>query len=255
MRNGTAKYIILILIGAFAVIGTGLGMYFFLTAPSSDSDSPSQTEPAAATSAADQETESSNETGGGSPSTGFAVYIETGHGTEDNGNWDPGANWSDGSTSYEEATMMIPIAQAMASYLRQSGVTVYTDADRDNDMNLTYTLDFLDAHPEIDAFVNIHCDWEEADSGTMPLYRTDEQKVLAEALNKGVHEYVDIPDRGVTYRDDLDTLTSEQVHCPAVLFETGSISADNKTLTTQCDDYGKGLAAGMCRYLGIPAGF
>ena len=82
-----------------------------------------------------------------------------------------------------------------------------------------------------------------------------EQKALAEALNEGVHEYVDIPDRGVTYRDDLDTLTSEQVHCPAVLFETGAIRADNKTLTTQCDDYGKGLAAGMCRYLGIPAGF
>ena len=253
MRKETAKYIILILIGAFAVVGTGLGMYFFLSDAPSDDGSTSSSAPSAASSAEKQAQAHTQPSS--APSSGCTVYIETGHGIEDNGNWDPGASWSDGSTKYEEAAMMIPIAQAMASYLRKSGVEVYTDADDDNDMNLAYTLDFLDSHPEVDAFVNIHCDWEEAESGTMPLYRTDEQKMLAESLNEGVHEYIDIPDRGVSYRDDLDTLTSEKVHCPAVLCETGAIRADNETLTTQCDDYGKGLAAGMCRYLGIPAGF
>ncbi len=179
----------------------------------------------------------------------FAVYIETGHGVEDSGEWDAGCSWSDGGTEYEEAQIMIPIAKAMASYLRQAGVTVYTDADKENNLNLAYTLDFLDAHPEIDAFVNLHCDYEDADSGTMPLYRTEEQRKLAQALNDGVHRHIDIPDRGLTYREDLDTLNSDQVHCPAVLFETGSIRADNEILTLRYDEYGRGLAEGLCDYL------
>lgn len=259
MREILSRPVILIIIAAVCVIGTGLAMVVFLHEPS-EPDSQAQTEATRASSSVPEETTAAKETtapseAAGAEQTGFSVYIETGHGIEDNGNWDAGAVWSDGSQTYEEARLMIPIAKAMAKYLRLSGVEVYTDADDDNNMNLAYTLDFLDSHPEIDAFVNIHCDWEEAGSGTMPLYRTEEQKALAEALNQGVHEYIDIPDRGLVYRDDLDTTTSEKAHCPAVIFETGSISADNKTLTTQYEDYGKGLAAGMCRYLGIPTGF
>lgn len=181
-----------------------------------------------------------------------SVYIETGHGREDNGGWDGGCSWSDGTTTYEEATVMIPIARAMTDYLEKSGVTVYTDARDDNNVNLEETLAFLDQHPEIDAFVNLHCDYSEAEPGTMPLYRTEEQLVLAKALNRGVHSVLDIADRGETYRDDLDTLTRKEVHCPAVLFETGSIKADNEILTTKTEVYGKGLAKGMCQYLGVP---
>ncbi|MBQ9015847.1 MAG: N-acetylmuramoyl-L-alanine amidase [Firmicutes bacterium] len=254
MRKETVRYILLILIGAAAVIVTGLGMYYFLSdSPAGNGGAPQPG--SSAETAADGDTSQKPSDSEPPDPTGFTVYIETGHGIEDNGNWDPGASWSDGSENYEEAKMMIPIARAMASFLRQSGVEVYTDADDDNNQNLAYTLDFLDAHREVDAFVNLHCDWEEAESGTMPLYRTEEQRVLAEALNESVHEYIDIPDRGLTYREDLDTLSSGKVHCPAVLFETGAIRADNHILTTQYDDYGKGLAAGMCRYLGIPAGF
>ena len=119
--------------------------------------------------------------------TGIAVYIEAGHGREDDGDWDSGCSWSDGSSDYEEATIILPVTQAMA-----------------------------------------------------------------EKLNEGVHSELQIADRGLVYRDDLQTLTSEKVHCPAVLFETGSISADNELLRTQYDSYGKGLAKGLCSYLGIP---
>ena len=185
-------------------------------------------------------------------SVGAAVYIEAGHGRGDDGVWDPGCSWSDGSRTYTEAELMVPIARSMAFYLRKSGVTVYTDADDGNDLNLEDTLDFLDAHREIKAFVNIHCDWEGAGSGTMPIYKTEEQRALAEALNEGVHEYVDISDLGLTRREDMKTLNNERVHCPAVLFETGGIRADIVTLLHKYDDYGKGLAAGMCRYLDVP---
>lgn len=183
--------------------------------------------------------------------TGLTVYIETGHGREDSGRWDTGCSWSDGEKDYEEAELMIPIAKSMAAYLRSSGVKVVTDADEDNNRNLEYTLDYLEDHPEINAFINIHCDWENAESGTMPLYRTEEQLELGKALNKGVHSLIDMPDRGETHREDLDTLNSEKVHCPAVLFETGSIKEDNHILTEKYDAYGKGLAIGMCDYLGV----
>ena len=184
--------------------------------------------------------------------TGPAVYIEAGHGRGDDGVWDPGCSYTSGGKKYTEAELMVPICQSMAKYLRKSGVTVYTDADDDNDLNLEDTLDFLDEHREIKAFVNVHCDWEGADSGTMPLYKTEEQRQLAEALNDGVHEYVNIPDLGLTLREDMKTLNNERVHCPAVLFETGGIRADLETLALDYDNYGKGLAAGMCRFLDVP---
>lgn len=183
---------------------------------------------------------------------GPAVYIEAGHGRGDDGVWDPGCSYTSGGRTYTEAELMVPICQSMAKYLQESGVTVYTDADEDNDLNLEDTLDFLDAHREIKAFVNVHCDWEGAGSGTMPLYKTEEQRQLAEALNDGVHEYVNIPDLGLTLREDMKTLNNERVHCPACLFETGGISADLETLVLDYDNYGKGLAAGMCRFLDVP---
>ena len=140
----------------------------------------------------------------------------------------------------------------MVHYLRRAGVRVDTDADQDNSLDLEETLDHLDQHPEYAAFINIHCDWAEAVSGTMPLYYTDEQRALAEKLTAGVHSELDIADRGCVYRDDLETLTNEKVHCPAVLFETGSIKADNELLRTEYDRYGKGLAKGLCDYLEVP---
>lgn len=186
----------------------------------------------------------------GKPAAQYTVFIETGHGTDENGNWDTGCTWSDGTTEYVEADVMLPIAKSMVKYLRDSGVTVITDSDSGNDSNLFAALDYMDTH-QVDAFVNLHCDYEDADSGTMPLYRTEEQKALGLALSKGVHEYIDIPDRGPQYREDLDTLNSEKPKCPAVLFETGNIKKDNAILTKQFDEYGKGLAKGMCDFLGI----
>ena len=38
----------------------------------------------------------------------YKVFIETGHGIDENGKWDPGCSWSDGTETYEEARIMIP---------------------------------------------------------------------------------------------------------------------------------------------------
>lgn len=176
----------------------------------------------------------------------YRVYIETGHGRDIKGVWDPGCTLS----KYQEARLMIPICKAAAKYLRQKGVYVYTDAFDGNNRNLKWTLKKL-KKKDYSVLLNVHCDSRNAPKGTMPLYRYSKQKKLARCLNKGVHQYVKIKDRGLKKRKDLDTLNKTKKYCTACLFETGSIKRDNKILRKKYDAYGKGLAKGVCDYLGI----
>lgn len=176
----------------------------------------------------------------------YRVYIETGHGTGDDGKWDPGCIWS----KYQEARLMIPICKATAKHLRSKGVYVYTDAFSNNNINLKVTLQKVKKY-DVSVLLNVHCDYRYAPRGTMPLYRYSDQKKLAKCLNNGVHKYVKIQNRGLKKRTDLDTLNKSKGYCVACLFETGNIKKDNKILRTKYDAYGKGLARGVCDYLGI----
>ena len=176
----------------------------------------------------------------------YRVYIETGHGTGDNGKWDPGCTWS----KYQEAKLMIPICMSMAKYLTDKGVYVYTDAFTGNNINLNVTLKRIKTY-NVSVLVNVHCDYKKAPMGTMPLYRYSDQKKLAKCLNNGVHKYVKIKNRGLKKRTNLKTLNKTRGVCAACLFETGNIKKDNAILRTKYDDYGKGLAKGVCDYLGI----
>lgn len=176
----------------------------------------------------------------------YRVYIETGHGRGDDGVWDPGCRWG----KYQEAKLMIPICRSMAKYLQDKGVCVYTDAFTGNNINLNVTLKRIKKQ-SFSVLVNVHCDYKKAPRGTMPLYRYSDQKKLAKCLNKGVHKYVKIKDRGLKKRKDLKTLNKTKGKCVACLFETGNIKKDNKILRKKYDAYGKGLAKGVCDYLGI----
>ena len=174
------------------------------------------------------------------------VYVETGHGTGDNGVWDSGCCWN----GYQEAKLMIPIARATAKHLKRNGIYVYTDAYTGNNRNLNYTMAFLRKH-SVSVFLNIHCDAAFEDPGTLPLYRTKEQKKLARALNKGVHKFVSLNDRGLERRKDLETLNNSSIDCTACLFEAGNIKKDNRKLRKKADAFGKGFAKGICDYLGM----
>lgn len=176
----------------------------------------------------------------------YRVYIETGHGTGIDGRWDPGCTWK----KYQEAKLMIPISRSAANYLKAKGVYVYTDAYSGNNKNLKATLNHVKTH-NVSVLLNVHCDYKRAPRGTMPLYRYSDQKKLAQCLNSGVHKYVKIKNRGLKKRTNLDTLNKTPGYCVACLFETGNIKKDNKILRKKYDAYGKGLAKGICDYLGI----
>ena len=176
--------------------------------------------------------------------TVYRVYIACGHGTNKYGMWDTGCTYD----GMQEAQLMLPITRAFAGYMRNSGVYVYTDADSGNNKNRDRCIREANSR-KISAYVSVHCDWEYAPSGTMPLYLTAEDRKLAEALNNGVMRMVDIPTRGLVYRTDLHELSrTRAVSCT---FETGSIREDIDLFTNDHDRYGKGLAAGLCDYLGV----
>ncbi len=175
----------------------------------------------------------------------YRVYIDAGHGKGKTGGFDPGCSWG----SYREYKLVTPIAAAMAKSLQKNDVYVYTDAFDGNNKSIPDAIRFIKKH-SVSAFVLIHCDYAPAPSGTLPLYRTAEQKELARALNKGVHSKVKIKDRGLCRRTDLMSLNTN-VGAPACLYEVGAIRADNKVIRTQYKRYGKGLAKGVCNYLGI----
>ena len=176
----------------------------------------------------------------------YRVYIEAGHGINRVGVWDPGCTWG----KYQEAKLMLPICRQMAKSLRARGVYVYTDADNGNNRNLKWLMDNLKGL-RVSVLVNVHCDQKYAPKGTLPLYRYKEQKKLAKCLNKAVHSKVKISDRGLCKRKDLRSLNETKDYCVACIFETGNIKKDNKVLRKKYKAYGKGLAKGVCSYLGI----
>lgn len=176
----------------------------------------------------------------------YRVYVETGHGIDIEGKWDPGCSWN----GYQEAKLMIPICKSVTRYLRAKGIYVYTDAYSNNNRNRDWSIKFVKKH-NVSVLLNVHCDYQYAPKGTLPLYRYSDQKKLAKCLNKGVHKYVNIKDRGLQKRCDLYTLNKTKGYCVSCLYETGNIKKDNKILRTKYNAIGKGLAKGVCDYLGV----
>ena len=147
----------------------------------------------------------------------------------------------------------MPITKAFVKYARSSGIKVYSDSDTGNDKNVVTGIAWAN-RLDVDVFISIHCDWYKVASGTLPLYckGSTNGKRLAICLNTYVKKYTGIRTRGVTARTDLGELN--QTNMPACIFETGSIKADRYEWDTavECDEYGKALAMGLCKYFGIP---
>lgn len=172
------------------------------------------------------------------------VALMCGHGTSVDGSWDPGCSYA----GYTEAGLMLPITKAAVKYLRSYGVTVISDADKNNNKNMIADVRWANKE-KCDIYVSIHCDYSKAPSGVMPLYVSSSGKKLATALNKAVKSDMKMKSRGVIKRTDLWELNgTDMVAC---ILETGAIKADLKTLKKKPDSYGKAIAKGICKYLGV----
>ena len=172
------------------------------------------------------------------------IAVMCGHGTQTNGKWDSGTTYA----GYNEAALMLPITKAAVKYLRASGLTVISDADKNNNKNMVSDVAWANKE-KVALYVSIHCDYSKAPSGVMPLYVSDKGKKLATALNTAIKNGMPMKSRGVVKRTDLYELN--MTDAPAVILETGSIKADLKILKNNADKYGKLIAKGICSYLGI----
>ena len=172
-----------------------------------------------------------------------SLYLAVGHGTSTNGNWDCGC--TDGS--YNEADLMYEIARYALPILRQY-MTVYSDFDEGNNKNITYTV--RDANNlGVDAYVSLHCDWNQAPSGTLPIVHPDSStgRRLAECINASVMLRMGIGTRGIIARDDYEVAYTNMTAC---IFEEGSIRADINTLLN-AKASGQAVAFGILDYFGI----
>ena len=172
------------------------------------------------------------------------VMVNCGHGKLAAGGWDPGCAFG----NYTEAGLMLPITKAAVKYLRSYGLTVLSDADTNNDKNMTEDVEWANKE-KVAVYVSIHCDYSGSPSGVMPLYVSDRGKELAVDLNKAIMSGIPMKSRGVQKRVDLYELNATDM--TACILETGSIQADLTIFKDKADLYGKCIAKGICDYLGI----
>lgn len=172
------------------------------------------------------------------------IAVNCGHGKSVDGSWDSGCTYG----KYTEAGLMLPITKATVKYLRASGITVISDADKNNNRNMISDVRWAN-NQKCKAYISIHCDYKKAPSGCMPLYVSEKGKKLATCINNSIKSGMKMKSRGVVRRTDLWELNgTDMVAC---IVETGSIRYDLNTLLKKPDSYGKAIAKGICKYLGV----
>ena len=110
-------------------------------------------------------------------------FVAWGHGISTDGSHDVGCTWN----GYTEENLVGPIAKSMVACLRQNGLTISSDVDTGNDRNCTYTIRDANACGA-GLYTSIHCDWDQAPSGTYPIVYPDSTQGirLAQCLDNAV---------------------------------------------------------------------
>lgn len=171
----------------------------------------------------------------------FALMV--GHGKSLDGSWDSGCVYK----GYTEADLMLDIVKVAVKWLRKSGVKVITDSDDANNRNMKSSINWAE-NRKARLYMSVHCDYSGSPSGVAPLYKTEADKKMAVTIGKSVASTMNMPFRGPFKRIDLYELNAPSM--TSVIFETGSIKADLKKLKDS-KKYGKALAKGICKYIGV----
>jgi N-acetylmuramoyl-L-alanine amidase len=153
------------------------------------------------------------------------IYLAVGHGVSSDGSWDCGC--VDGQ--YTEADLMLAIGKVAAARLRDLGFTVLTDADTNNDKNIAVCVNEANSWGA-DLYVSLHCDYNQAPSGTLPIvYPGSGDGIrIANCLIGSAQVRLGLGTRGVIQRDDWEVADTGMTAC---IFETGGIRPDIGVLT------------------------
>ena len=173
-----------------------------------------------------------------------SIYLACGHGTQLNGVWDCGTHYK----TYTEAELMLPITKAAVALLRKSGVKVYTDADTNNNKNMTATVN--DANEKkVTLYASIHCDCPGAE-GIMFYYGSTEGKAFGDAIAKYCASIMGLRNKGGV--KDLAKFEVHVPNMPSIIYESGGIQNNLKTLKDNPKKYGRAIAKAICKYIGVP---
>lgn len=167
-----------------------------------------------------------------------------GHGTSLDGSFDSGCVYG----TYTEAELCLKITKQAAKYLRKVGVRVITDADSKNNKNMTACVKWAN-EKKAKYYMSVHCDYSGATKGVYPLYVSAEGKKMAKTVGKFVAKAMGMTYKGAAKRTDLYELNATDM--PSCIFECGAIKADLAKLK-ESKKYGKALAEGICKYIGVP---
>ena len=171
------------------------------------------------------------------------LALMVGHGTQLNGVWDSGCAYG----KYTEAGLMLKIVKVAVKMLRKSGVRVISDCDNGNNRNMKSSVAWANSRGA-KLYMSVHCDYKFSTAGVAPLYVSKTGKEFATTVGKYVAKAMKMRWKGAFKRTNLYELNATKM--PSVIFETGAIKADLKYLKDY-KKYGKALAKGICKYIGV----
>lgn len=171
------------------------------------------------------------------------LALMVGHGRSLDGSWDSGCVYG----NYTEAGLMLNIVKVAVKWLRKSGVKVITDSDDANNRNMKASVAWANSKGAR-LYMSVHCDWLKAPAGIYPQVRSAVGTDFGSEVGKSVAKTMGMKYRGTCKRLDLYELNATKM--TACVFETGAIKADLKYLKDY-KKYGKALAKGICKYIGV----
>lgn len=172
------------------------------------------------------------------------LFLAVGHGTMINGKWDSGCAYS----KYTEAELMLPIVKEAVKLLRKSGVRVLTDADKGNNKNMTATVAEANKR-HVKLYASVHNDYSGASSGIMFYFGSAKGKKFGDTVCKFCSKAMNLRFKGG--KKDLDKYEVKAPTMPSIILELGAIKADLPELK-QSKKYGRALAKGILKYIGVP---
>jgi N-acetylmuramoyl-L-alanine amidase len=155
------------------------------------------------------------------------IAIDPGHGMSNRrpGVFDSGAIHTEGGTEFQEAEIALDYGLALKAVFLAKGHSVFMTRDDNTDETPVGERAGNAKRAGADVFISLHLNDSDDDSanGLEVLYRGDDDKPLAQALQDKLIEVTRFRDREIKRREDLAVLKFDG---PAVLIELGFIAND-----------------------------
>ena len=183
---------------------------------------------------------SANATSGrGGAFSGLTIVVDAGHGGNDGG--------TVGTRNTLEKKLNLEVATKLASKLRANGANVVLTRDSDTYVSLPTRVSISHQYAA-DAVISIHHDahTDRSVRGFTTYYSNDFQKPLAQAVNRGLQQQLQLTNRGTQYGNYYITRENSR---HAILIELGYLSNSTEEQILRSSQFQEQAAYGI--YVGL----